>query len=115
MYLQVGDTSLYISVSDSFYVHAGKCFQKCKDCVCNWERYVLSLRDKEYFPEWCKYLDAILPLEKGGEGKDVLDVTIGKKEHELVVRYRSVETESCVRIISVCSESSQLESEFRLW
>ena len=46
--------------------------------------------------------------------KEVLDVTIVKKEHELDGGYRSVETDSCIGVMSMCSESLQLESEFCL-
>lgn len=47
--------------------------------------------------------------------KQVLDVRIGKKEYELDGGYRSVETDSCIRFMSMCSESSQMESEYCFW
>jgi hypothetical protein len=49
-----------------------------------------------------------------GKVKEVLDVTIGKKERELDGGYRGAETDSCIRVMSMCSESSQMESEFCL-
>jgi len=66
-----GYTSLSSSESDSLYVYVETCFQKCKDCLHDWERDVMLLRDKEYYPEWRKWfrLDSILPLKKAGEGE----------------------------------------------
>ena len=69
MCLQGGYTVLSSPESDTLYVLVGKWFWKCKDCLYNWERDVMLLRDKEYYPEWwkCCRLDAALSLEKAGE------------------------------------------------